>query len=66
MAFFSANLKRLRVHGLSKRVGGRYQHYVTQLGQCAILTGPPRLRELIVIPQFASPSTAASALPVEA
>jgi len=55
----SRNLKRLRVHGLIKRVGRRYKYYVTQLGQCAILAGL-KLRELLV-PQFASPTTAASA-----
>ena len=61
----SSNLKRLRVHGLIKRVGHRYKYYVTRLGQRAILTGL-KLRELIVIPQFASPTIAASALPAEA
>ncbi|MFC1642585.1 carbohydrate binding domain-containing protein, partial [Myxococcota bacterium] len=40
----------------------RYKYSVTQLGQRAILTGL-KLRELIVIPQFAPPTTAASALP---
>jgi len=61
----SRNLKRLRVHGLIKRVGHRYKYYVTQLGQRAILTGF-KLRELIVIPQLTSPVSAATALPAEA
>ena len=45
------NLKRLRVHGLIKRVGRRYKYYVTQLGQRATIVGL-KLRELIVIPQL--------------
>ena len=58
----SSNLKRLRVHGLLKRVGRRYKYYVTQLGQRAILAGL-KLRELIVIPQLASPVPVVTALP---
>ena len=57
----SRNLKRLRVHGLIKRVGCRYKYYVTQLGQRAILTGL-KLRELL-IPQLTSPPPAAPLLP---
>jgi hypothetical protein len=58
----SRNLKRLRVHGLLKRVGRRDKYYVTQLGQRAILAGL-KLRELIVIPQLASPVPVVTALP---
>ncbi|MFC1641939.1 hypothetical protein ACFL5O_04515 [Myxococcota bacterium] len=53
------------MHGLLQCVGRRYQYYVTQLGQCAILAGL-KLRELILIPQFASPTIAASALTPDA
>lgn len=50
-------LKRLRVHGLLKRVGRRYKYYLTQMGrQVAVMA--LKLRELYVIPTFAH-STAA-------
>ena len=52
----SRQLKRLRVHGLVKRVGHRYKYYVTEIGRRAILTGL-KLRELFVLPQLASPAT---------
>jgi hypothetical protein len=45
-------LKRLRTHGLVKKVGRTYKYYVTQLGQrviCAALT----VRRLILIPALA-------------
>jgi predicted transcriptional regulator len=32
-------LKRLRVHGLIKKVGGTYKYYLTKLGKKAIITG---------------------------
>ena len=32
-------LKRLRVHGLIKRIGRTYKYYVTRLGRCALLAG---------------------------
>jgi hypothetical protein len=51
----SRQLKRLRVHGLIKRIGRRYKYYVTDLGRRAIITGL-RLRELFVLPQLASDS----------
>jgi len=53
----SRHIKRLRVHGLIKRVGRRYKYYVTDLGRRAIVTGL-KLRELFVLPQLAA-STAA-------
>ena len=52
----SRQLKRLRVHGLVKRVGHRYKYYLTELGRRAILTGL-KLRQLFVLPQLASPAT---------
>ena len=45
-------LKRLRVHGLIKRVGRTYKYYLTSLGRRVILTGL-KLRELVVIPELA-------------
>jgi len=45
-------LKRLRVHGLIKRVGRTYKYYLTRLGRQVILTGL-KLRELVVIPELA-------------
>jgi hypothetical protein len=45
-------LKRLRTHGLVKKIGRTYKYYVTQLGQrviCAALT----VRRLILIPALA-------------
>ncbi len=50
-------LKRLRVHGLLKKVGRRYKYYVTTLGQ-QVITLVLRLRELHVIPGLAQPATA--------
>lgn len=45
-------LKRLRVHGLLKRVGRKYKYYLTHLGQqVAVMT--LKLRELYVIPALA-------------
>lgn len=46
-------LKRLRIHGIIKRVGKRYRYYLTDFGrQAAILA--LKLRELVVIPALAS------------
>jgi hypothetical protein len=45
-------LKRLRVHGLIKKVGRTYKYYLTQFGKDVIATGL-KLRELVVIPQLA-------------
>ena len=35
----SRHLKRLRVHGLFKRIGHRYKYYLTELGRRAVITG---------------------------
>lgn len=45
-------LKRLRVHGLLKRVGHTYKYYVTELGRRVVLTGL-KLKELFLIPALA-------------
>lgn len=52
----SRHIKRLRVHGLIKRVGRRYKYYVTELGRRAIVTGL-KLREFLVLPKLAQPTT---------
>ena len=49
----SRHLKRLRVHGLIKRIGHRYKYYLTDLGRRAVITGL-KLRELFVLPQLAA------------
>jgi len=45
-------LKRLRLHGLIKKVGHAYKYYLTRFGKDVIATGF-KLRELVVIPQLA-------------
>ena len=46
-------LKRLRVHGLVKKVGHTYKYYLTRFGKTVITTGL-KLRELVIIPQLAT------------
>lgn len=48
-AVISRALKRLRVHGLVKRVARTYKYYVTQLG-CAATTAGLMLKELFLVP----------------
>jgi hypothetical protein len=45
-------LKRLRVHGLIKRVGRRYKYYLTEFGRQAVMLAL-KLRELVIIPELA-------------
>jgi len=45
-------LKRLRTHGLIKKVGHTYKYYVTAFGKEAVATAL-KLRELVIIPQLA-------------
>jgi hypothetical protein len=45
-------LKRLRVHGIIKKVARGYKYYVTAFGK-DILTAGLKLRELVIIPQLA-------------
>ena len=49
----SRTLKRLRTHGLIKRVGRTYKYYLTNLGRRAILTGL-KVRTLVVLPELAT------------
>jgi hypothetical protein len=46
-------LKRLRTHGLIKKVGHTYKYYVTTFGKEVVATALKR-RELVIIPQLAS------------
>jgi hypothetical protein len=45
----SRSLKRLRTHGLIKKIGRTYKYYLTRLGQRVILAGM-KLRELYILP----------------
>lgn len=45
-------IKRLRMHGLIKKIGARYKYYLTELGKL-VATTALKLRELVVIPQLA-------------
>jgi hypothetical protein len=45
-------LKRLRVHGLIKKVGRTYKYYLTHFGK-EVITAGLKLRELVLIPQLA-------------
>jgi hypothetical protein len=45
-------LKRLRTHGLVKKVGRTYKYYVTAFGK-EVVTTALKLRELVIIPQLA-------------
>ena len=45
-------LKRLRLHGLVKKVGHTYRYYLTLLGKQVITTGL-KLKNLVLIPQLA-------------
>jgi hypothetical protein len=49
-------LKRLRVHGLVKKVGHAYKYYLTRFGKDVIATAL-KLRELVIIPQLALSTT---------
>jgi hypothetical protein len=48
-------LKRLRTHGMIKRVGRTYKYYLTNLGRRTILTGL-KVRTLVVLPELAATS----------
>jgi hypothetical protein len=51
----SRMIKRLRVHGLTKKIGNRYKYYLTALGR-RVVTTALKLRELVVIPALNIPS----------
>ena len=48
----SRMLKRLRVHGLIKKVSRRYKYYLTEFGRQIILMAL-KLRQMVIIPQLA-------------
>ena len=45
-------LKRLRMHGLIKKIGHTYKYYLTRFGK-EVITAGLKLRELVLIPQLA-------------
>src|ERR1700748_3894400 len=45
-------LKRLRTHGLIKKIGRTYKYYATAFGKQAVATAL-KLRELVILPQLA-------------
>jgi hypothetical protein len=45
-------LKRLRVHGLIKKVSQRYKYYLTEFGR-QVVTMALKLREMVIIPELA-------------
>jgi len=49
----SRALKRLRIHGLIKKVGRTYHYYLTQLGRTVAIAGV-KIKELVLIPQLAA------------
>jgi hypothetical protein len=49
----SRMLKRLRIHGLIKKVGRTYHYYLTHLGRTVAITGT-KIKELVLIPQLAA------------
>ena len=49
----SRALKRLRTHGLIKKIGHTYKYYVTAFGKQAVTTAL-KLREFVIIPQLAA------------
>jgi hypothetical protein len=53
----SRMLKRLRTHGLIKKIGRRYKYYLTSLGR-TVATAGLKLRELVIIPTLNQPTPA--------
>jgi hypothetical protein len=49
-------VKRLRAHGLLKKIGKRYKYYLTKLGRTVVTTAL-KLRELVIIPCLNQPAT---------
>jgi hypothetical protein len=52
----SRQLKRLRTHGLIKKVGRTYKYYLSKLGQSAV-TAALKVRDAIVIPALTQPAS---------
>jgi len=53
----SHRIKRLRVHGMVKKVGRTYKYYLTALGR-RVVTAALRLRETVLLPLLADPGPA--------
>jgi hypothetical protein len=51
-AQISRILKRLRLHGLVKKISGTYRYYLTKLGRL-VLTAGFKLKQLLILPEFA-------------
>jgi hypothetical protein len=49
-------LRRLRSHGLIKKVGRTYKYYLTKLGKAVIVTGL-RIKQMMVVPELAGLSS---------
>ena len=49
-------LKRLRLHGLIRKIGHTYKYYVTALGQRALIAAL-KLKEHIILPTLMSPAS---------
>ena len=56
-AQISRLLKRLRMHGLLRKIGRTYKYYLTKAGQQAVLAAL-KLRELVIIPSLARAAAA--------
>ena len=54
--WMSRCLKRLRTHGLIKRIGRTYKYYLTELGRRVVITGL-KIKDMVVIPALAQPLT---------
>ncbi len=50
-------MKRLRVHGLIKKIGRTYKYYLTALGKQVIALGL-KLKQLYIIPTLSAQPTA--------
>jgi hypothetical protein len=55
-AQLARTIKRLRTHGLLKKIGKRYKYYLTTLGRTVVTTAL-KLRELFIIPSLNEPAT---------
>jgi hypothetical protein len=55
-AQISIIIRRLRTHGLVKKIGHSYKYYLTELGRHVIAAGL-KLKELFLIPQLAQITT---------
>lgn len=49
-------LKRLRLHGLAKKIAGTYRYYLTKLGRLVLAAGF-RLKQVLLVPELARETT---------